>query len=161
MTDTELAYIAGIVDGEGTISLHGVSKAQQSKTGAYYYPFVQIANTNKKLIDWLDEKIPIKHRIYGYNRNPDKQKPSWLMQLRGTYAVALAEMLEPLLIVKQRQAQILLEYERGQAAWNGKKNGYWCLANPMPESICDLRHRLYAECRELNRKGPLKAKEIE
>lgn len=160
MTDSELAYIAGIVDGEGTISLHGVSKAQQSKTGAYYYPFVQIANTNKKLIDWLHEKLPVKHAIYGYNRNPDKQKPSWLIQIRSTHAVEFVKLISHLLIIKRRQAEILIDYAEGTAGWNGKKNGYWCLANPMPKEICTLRHELYKECLTLNRKGPIKAEEI-
>lgn len=151
-----IAYIAGIVDGEGTISLHGANRKQRQTGSAFYYPFVQLANTNKTLIDWLDINIPIKHGIYGYHRNPDKQKPSWLIQFRGSYAVEFCRWVLPYLVGKKRQAEILLEYWEGAAAHNKSKRGYWNVNNPMPPEVAELRHKLYAECRKLNAKGPIK-----
>lgn len=159
-TQTELAYIAGIVDGEGTISLHGANRKVRKTGSAFYYPFVQIANTNKELIDWLDNRIPISHKIYAYKRNPEKQKPSYLIQIRGSYGVEFCKLVLPYLVCKKRQAEILLEYWEGAAAHNKSKRGYWNVNNPMPQEVAELRHKLYSECRKLNAKGPIKVEEI-
>ena len=48
--DIDIAYTAGIVDGEGTITIC-VWKKDNGKT--FPYAIVQIFNTNYDLIDWL------------------------------------------------------------------------------------------------------------
>src|SRR4051794_12253583 len=46
LTESESAYLAGIIDGEGTITI--------AKTrGIYYRPNIVIANTSSLLRDWL------------------------------------------------------------------------------------------------------------
>ena len=53
ITDNDLAYIAGIVDGEGSIAIKKVSY----KDYYYYYPCVAIYNTNDRLFEWLKSRI--------------------------------------------------------------------------------------------------------
>ena len=45
LSETQKAYLAGIVDGEGCISF--------CKIGSFLYLGVSVANTNKPLINWL------------------------------------------------------------------------------------------------------------
>jgi len=47
LTDTELAYLAGIIDGEGHIGVH-----EAGTTVA-----IQVTNTSKELMDWLLSKL--------------------------------------------------------------------------------------------------------
>ena len=51
MKPLEKAYIAGIIDGEGTITL--VRKHQNEN----YSPEVSVANTNIGLLNWIKEKV--------------------------------------------------------------------------------------------------------
>jgi hypothetical protein len=51
LSDTELAYAAGIFDGEGCLSL-----AHRGKRGSgYITPSLQVGNTNEPLLRWLQE----------------------------------------------------------------------------------------------------------
>jgi hypothetical protein len=51
-TVAEIAYLAGIIDGEGCIYIGNFSC--NKKTGVpYYQTNIQVTNTDKKLIDWL------------------------------------------------------------------------------------------------------------
>ncbi len=44
MTDIESAYLAGIIDGEGTITL--------TKDGEFRYPAVSVASTTIEILEW-------------------------------------------------------------------------------------------------------------
>lgn len=45
----DLAYIAGLFDGDGTVSI-----VHQKVGGKLFHtPYVNIVNTNKKVIDWI------------------------------------------------------------------------------------------------------------
>lgn len=145
------AYLAGIVDGEGTISLHSVYKGPE-----YCFPFVQISNTNHKLEQWVKERVDIPYGYYEYNRNPNKQKPCFLFQFRGSNAVTLLKMILPYLVLKREQADIVLDTWEGSARWNGSKRGHWCSKYPMPPEIKEKRTQALRNVQALNRKGPPK-----
>lgn len=57
--DFDFGYLAGLIDGEGHI---GFTK---NKTGTYHMQ-VQIANTDKAIIDWLFLKIPFANPYISY-----------------------------------------------------------------------------------------------
>lgn len=58
LTKTELAYIAGIIDGEGCIQiLRRRAKKGQSKTGYEFGLKITISNSHKELIELLHEKL--------------------------------------------------------------------------------------------------------
>ena len=51
-TIAELAYLAGIIDGEGSIYIGNFSS--NAKTGALYYQTnMEVTNTDENLIKWL------------------------------------------------------------------------------------------------------------
>jgi len=47
MTEVEKAYFAGIIDGEGTITL--------SKDGEFRYPVISFCNNDKSIIDYIQQ----------------------------------------------------------------------------------------------------------
>lgn len=47
----KLAYFAGLIDGEGTVSKNGSGLRDRT------IPYVKIANTDKKMIDWIKENF--------------------------------------------------------------------------------------------------------
>ena len=50
MTELEKAYLAGIIDGEGTITL--------SKEGEFRYPTITFCNNDKSIIDYVNTFCP-------------------------------------------------------------------------------------------------------
>jgi hypothetical protein len=154
MTQNEIAYLAGIVDGEGTISLStGTGKPEHSR------PFVQIANTNYKLAAWIREKVEIKFGFFEYDRHPEKQKASFLFMWRGTYGVEFLKLILPYLILKREQALLVLDLWEGEAKWNTNKRGKWCAQNPMPDIVFQKRVEIFQRIRQLNKKGPVSLQE--
>lgn len=53
MTETEKAYIAGIIDGEGSMML------QRFHKNSFPSPCVSIASTTLKLINWIKDTFDV------------------------------------------------------------------------------------------------------
>lgn len=86
--DTDAAYLAGIVDGEGCITL------PKRRNGI----IITIGNTNTKLMDWLSS-ITLKQTYL----RPDKRarEPFYVLTICGARDLAyVLERLRPFLIVK-------------------------------------------------------------
>jgi len=96
-------YIAGFVDGEGCVSLAWRLKK-------YVTPSLQITNTN------LDVLILIQD-IYGgtVSKRIEKRlnrKDSWCLSMFGNLAMNLIRDIEPFLVVKKSQAEIIMGLNR-------------------------------------------------
>lgn len=95
MTTAEVTYIAGILDGEGSV---GVTFAP----GGRYLKFrVDIGQADRRLIDWLQPRI-------GGAVYLDRRSGVWHLTLSKRQGVALLEAVRPFLIVKGEQADAFL-----------------------------------------------------
>lgn len=127
-------YVAGIIDGEGCLII------SRSNRGNYmnYYGRIHVKNTDTNLMDWLVEKFGGNIHV---NNPADSVRHSvaysWYFSgdARDKEKFLLAIM--PYLIVKKRQAKVLLEFFR----MTGEKN---------PAK----RESLYQQNIALNRRGP-------
>ena len=140
LTDVQIGYLAGIVDGEGTISLGRTLKRRDWG----YSMQVAVTNTNLKLLNWCknitnigtidkaSERIgPKRKQVYSW-RVAYKDIPLFLMTIKTH------------LIIKKEQAELMLEYfEKCRGTSN----------NEVPDEILILRSIIYEELRELNKKG--------
>lgn len=120
--DTEFAYLAGILDGEGTITiLRTWKKPRQSDI---LQPQVSIYNTDTTLIDWLRERVGFK--IGGRNRaQADKgNKMVWFMQIWGLKTWGVVEPLLPYLKIKLPHAKVLMAFveHRATSPYNAPYN---------------------------------------
>jgi len=94
----KLAYIAGIVDGEGNVGYY------QNKADKHFMPTVSIANTNKQVMDWVVTNIG-GHIYTKLQKNP-KWKTAYIWDLRRTVDVLLLlTAIEPYLIIKKEKAK--------------------------------------------------------
>lgn len=94
LSETEKAYIAGIIDGEGTIALH-----KDTRRGILCEPRISIANSNRDLLEWLKHKLfSTAHitRFELYANNYD--------------AMPLLKAVKPYLRIKKKQADLVLEF---------------------------------------------------
>lgn len=105
MRKVDLAYVAGIIDGEGCISLNF-----QNKNNSVFAIRVQVGNTNEWLLQWL--KFAFGGRTVLVN---DKRmeirgwKPLYRWYLRNAEALDFLKLIYPYLRIKRTQAEIAIK----------------------------------------------------
>lgn len=104
MEEIEKAYLAGIVDGEGTITLTRHHK------GELPGPNVTIANNDLKLLQW------VKERAGGTIVSKKKRQPhhgdSYVWGVKQDRAIRFLELIINYLIIKRPQAELIVnEYK--------------------------------------------------
>ena len=110
LTETQKAYIAGFMDGEGTIT---ISKARNKAKTAHIKefnlrPFIILGNSNKEVVEWLCDTTGL-GMIYGGGK-PFKKHWSviWRWQVTSNQARELLNDILPYLIVKKEEAELAL-----------------------------------------------------
>jgi len=130
-TEAQLAYVAGILDGEGSISL---SKSKcNTITHLYRCPHVRIFNTDKRILDAVSSYV-------GGSERPHKDqygdhKPCYRLEWNSKPKIAeLLTMLLPYLVGKKERAIVMINF---------------CLDNSPNES----KEEYWIELKKLNTKG--------
>ena len=105
--ETDKAWLAGIMDGEGYISL--------IRRHTYYVPSVKVGNTNERLIHRCKEILDmagIEYSVTYFDRGDRvNAKPSWdiVMESRPR-VVAVLQLIQPYLVSKNEQAKLVLDW---------------------------------------------------
>ena len=99
------AYLAGIIDGEGSIQ----ARHRIGPKGGYDY-VVSVANTDEAMLRWLADNWG--GTVSFRRRHVAHHKDQWLWRSYGSSAVAALEAALPFLITKRRQAELVLALVR-------------------------------------------------
>ena len=131
MKECEKAYIAGIIDGEGSIMLQKFHKNE------YPSPCVSVASTTLELLKWIKKTVGngvIKHKK---NYNIDKHKDCYSYVIKYDMAIKLLNEIYPYLIieVKKRRAEMILKYYKNLTPRNGKYS----------DEMLDAKRKFYEE----------------
>ena len=114
MTPTESAYVAGIIDGEGSIEFKKILRIRRDRKGSPSYNTLivrmEVPQVDGRLIDYLMETTKegtrdMKH--YPNNENWHDQH-RWRVGYHGVYRVL--KQVYPYLIVKKEKAKQLIDY---------------------------------------------------
>ena len=140
MIANELAYIAGLIDGEGTITIKKRLPSQQTAkaVNTSYSGEIQVEMTHEPTIRRLKEifgKGNIRTRDRGH-------KPLWTWKVSDAAAREVAWELLPYLRIKQRQAELVIAlpvWPRGRGA--------------VPEELVTLKEHMKQEINALNKVG--------
>ena len=149
----EVAYLAGIVDGEGSLVIGNYSS--NKKTGAvHYHTTLEVNNSGKELIDWI-------HKTFGgsvLEYTPKQHAKNCRLQVyryiaNGDRLTHICELIHPFVTIKKRQVEIMLKmretykptHKAGQQGFRG-----------LNDEIIAYRQSLLLELRSLHcRKGSL------
>lgn len=99
LTESEIAYIAGVIDGEGCLQAYLKNDHLQLR--------VEVGSTCPELANWLREKVG--GHVSSWQRRNKKERRIYLWRVHTGLAVPLLERLLPYLIIKKRQAELFLE----------------------------------------------------
>lgn len=144
MKNTKLSYLAGIIDGEGTVYI--VPSSQKAWNRKEYRIRLQVGNTNKELLDWLKENFG--GSVYSVKRkshqNPRwKDKYEWFLGLSGKSG-KLIKGIVPFAIIKKKHLELALKFI---ATFSHKKG------TRLPDDIYNLREVYRLELKVLNKRG--------
>lgn len=115
LDSTTLAYIAGLLDGEGSIVI-GMTKVTSPRPRPLVWPShwlqVGIVNTNKDLIDWLHRTIGGHISDNSHAPSRKRQRPCWAWRIISNQAQEFLEAILPYMRVKRRQAELAIEFQK-------------------------------------------------
>lgn len=104
------AYIAGILDGEGCVTIIG--RKQKSCTRTYAHLSVQIINTEMKLFEFIKLYLPSTIGVdYKSKKEKSHFRDCYRMIFTHVRAIVFLKPLIPYLIIKKEQALLGIEFQ--------------------------------------------------
>ena len=100
LTNEELAYMAGIVDGEGTITINSQGGIRYNRN---FIPILCVYNNKRQLMDWIQERFP--GPIYSRPGRKPGHSESHQWMAMGKTAVQYITLIKPYLVIKVEQAE--------------------------------------------------------
>lgn len=100
MTETDIAYIAGIIDGEGHIRATWTVNGRKER---HQYLQLIVRNTCKELIDYLHDNLGGHVHLYDMTLNPTPRKDIYHWILQGKKAKEILDRCKPYFKVKANQ----------------------------------------------------------
>lgn len=106
-TETELAYIAGLIDGEGSIDIH-FNKPSKSSPNGQYFVRVTIHITNLPVLEWL--RTQFGGSIYKRKESKTNWKQGYDWKLVAGNAIQLLRKIEPYMKIKKAEALVAIDF---------------------------------------------------
>lgn len=145
--DTDYAWAAGFIDGEGTITLKRY-KSHYTTKKIHYQPFISLSQANH-VGHW--DAVRKMQKLFGGSLSVYKNKPprletlAWCMVSRQ--AVECLKKVRPYLQVKNRHADLLISYYEN----SGQRGKSYRLT----DEELSQREKIWLEMRSMNQKGTL------
>lgn len=155
ITQIELGWIAGILDGEGSI---GIIRRKAPSGNFTYFPCVQMTTTSRKTAEEvvrLVDAIGIKGRSYLYNeKKPEKHKPSYhIRTVRLVDVLLLCKTIGPFSIEKKDQWEVVERFCKSRIGTRETlPSGRLSLKGPQIH-YTEKEKELWANARFLNKTG--------
>src|SRR6516165_10827668 len=125
----EMGYFAGLLDGEGSISL--VRSHAKRTRGRYVYPLVRIANTDPAVMTWLTTKIGM--GVRSHQQRHDGRKDVMHFAWACGDAIAILRWIAPLLIIKRDRAELVLDLYDLEVEARKEAGGRFGNGRPIPD----------------------------
>ncbi len=124
-----ISYLAGIIDGEGCIGIEHLSP-RKNRIKDYYVCRLTVINTSKKLMDRLVKTFKGQ---YDVRKKIEGRKLCYRWHVFGTDLEDAINKLLPYLFLKDKQAELLLEYRKTVSKTSrnitddtlAKRKSYW------------------------------------
>ncbi len=151
LTVAELAYMAGIIDGEGSICVFPATV--DGRPRSRYCLRLSISNTSRPLLEWVQQRFG--GRLVQVKRNRETaltHKITYHWEAGWQHGASIIEAIRPFLVIKGEQGDLFLEFARGSRRFG---------VGGVPIELQMRRAEISARVILLNRRGPPDAVEIE
>lgn len=146
----ELAYLAGIIDGEGCISIRKANPSGSMRSVSYS-AVLTVGNTSRALIEYLVDLHSVGCVTY---RGPTKtRRSSYLWSIESRKARDVVAPVRPHLVIKRAQADVFVDFVDHFESFKGARPGHRG-GIPIGAEEMSRRRGLYEQMRALNQVGP-------
>jgi hypothetical protein len=145
MADSERAWLAGVIDGEGSVFLSKVFD-RAYRRGFFYRPQLMVSNSNRLFLIRIAEIVG-EGTVHRQKKGKDGTKTRWAYIASAGVLRAVLPQILPYLIVKRGQGKKLLEYFEfidHNPIWGHKQ---------VDSSYYEMLDSIYLRLKELNKKG--------
>jgi hypothetical protein len=140
--ENQIAYLAGIMDGEGSFYIGRDHRREKCFNSRLY-----VVNTDERLIKWLQENFT----GLTYSRTSPKN-PKWKMKYewvaRKSEILPICEAIYPFLICKREQAEVMIKFRETFKERRGARHS-------VPSETHDLRLNLLSQLSKLNHRSSI------
>ena len=142
-SELRMAYLAGIIDGDGSLSL--IRKQEKDSVSPLYYPCMQLMNLDQGIINMFKSQfggnVGVKKAYVGSDGCKRREINRWKLEKAPKCYPVLNDLVNYLIIKKDR-AQLLLQYIKD----NPFKRGQGTLTF----DVLQNRHSTYLKMKSLN-----------
>jgi hypothetical protein len=142
-TELDCAYLAGIIDGEGSIMAYLHREQRSGRIDYAWHVLVTVGNTDRRLIDWIGNRWLGYYSVTSRARYDQKDMHVWTATGLRMKPVLLSAA--PYLVAKTGQAELAFDFLDARPPNPGRR-GYTEAERAELDRIC-------ARMGELNRKG--------
>lgn len=140
-TQEQLAYLAGIVDGEGCFYFGQVKQGQYGN-GTQWHCKLAVTSTDKRLTDRLNDLFGgTKEQRYRYTSKKAFERPIYRWDATGLMLDYICPKILPFLIIKREQCICMIEIRKTYANIGSKR---------LPIDIVEKRTKFLIVMRNLN-----------
>lgn len=146
MKETVLAYLAGLVDGEGYV---GIKRTRRKDAVSFiYHERFQLRMVHEPSIRLLTNTLGGAYYSEKPSQAPNR-RPLFCWQASDALAASIAVALLPYLIIKRPNAKLLLALRRSKQDPRSRRRGSPA-KRVMNSAVLKYRDRLYLRCKALN-----------
>lgn len=154
--DVKLAYIAGLIDGEGTISLNKQTEKAHPQWNPKYTPYIGFTNTNLEALELVGDFLGsnVRHHV-GSKDGFKGNKECFRVVKNGKNNVRkLLEKLLPYLVIKKKQAELVINYcdnfVASSGVGRGVRNGRFTGGRKIDPCESNRRELLFQELKKIH-----------
>jgi len=148
-----LAYLAGLLDGEGCITIKRSRPNPRPelyrRTETYVFSLCIEMSDPRPINLFCDTfGLTMHHNTSRHLRNPERHRCLYVAQIGREYGYSILKTLLPYLVSKREEAELAIEfYEKCFLAHNHRAKGR--NRRPVPIAMLEERHSYYLKLREL------------
>lgn len=150
-TIAESAYMAGLMDGEGTFFIGNYGNKDKNRGQGFFQTVLKVTTTDKCIAEWLFNTFGGWHNEYTpAQRAKNCKGPVFSWTCTGDRLTHLCEIMLPYLVAKKNQAEILLQMRQtyGEHEYVKGKKGVQTIPEHIHQRRLDLMKALQSlHCR--------------
>jgi hypothetical protein len=147
MTDLEIAYLAGYIDGDGCFYMDYVKHKNPAKR-PHHRCVLKFASVTHDQIKWISELFGfdywMKSKTRQQRENPNR-KPVYECNVTGEKLDFILPLIYPFLKIKKQHCEIMMNMRK---TYTHPIRGFVCVT-PSDE-LYELRHKYYLQLRSIN-----------
>jgi len=144
----KIPYVAGLLDGEGSILISSFIRKRGNKKYRTYREYIKIYNSHLGILTLIQEQFGGCVGMYHKSKKLTNIKSMYTWQITGMTAVKFIKRIRPYLVIKAAQADVYLAFrEEIERAKMGR--GFIRLCS----SDIARRRNLFLKMKSINKRG--------